>query len=96
MFADVIRYYQHIQASIRADTTALRKEQFLSPQSLVFASPLSRAVATSIVALGLERTPQGMHSGIGAKLPLSVPETDSFQEVVQRLPCEVQQWCQIP
>ncbi|CAE6971172.1 rab-18 [Symbiodinium natans] len=30
-------------------------EQFLSPATRVFASPLSRAVATSIVALGLER-----------------------------------------
>ncbi|OLP87958.1 Ras-related protein Rab-18 [Symbiodinium microadriaticum] len=50
------------QASrLRSSTLTARRngdvdaEQFLSPQSLVFASPLSRAVATSIVALGLER-----------------------------------------
>ncbi|CAE7553728.1 rab-18 [Symbiodinium sp. CCMP2592] len=50
------------QASrLRSSTQTARRngdidaEQFLSPQSLVFASPLSRAVATSIVALGLER-----------------------------------------
>ncbi|CAE7231910.1 rab-18 [Symbiodinium sp. CCMP2456] len=50
------------QASrLRSSTLTARRngdidaEQFLSPQSLVFASPLSRAVATSVVALGLER-----------------------------------------
>ncbi|CAE7197727.1 rab-18 [Symbiodinium pilosum] len=50
------------QASRLRDTAAAalkqgdeEAERFLSPRSRVFASPLSRAVATAIVALGLQR-----------------------------------------